>query len=99
MSCSVLCLNKSPNCCLKNDKLGLMARKTKSQRWFIPVRGSYLPNNWLGWLTYLPFTAYLAFALVFGWRDTNSTNQAILFIVPNWIAAAAVMTWIAKRTS
>jgi hypothetical protein len=76
-----------------------MARKTKTQKWFIPVRGSYLPNNWLGWFTYLPFTAYLVFALVFGWRDTSSTNQAILFIVPNWIAAAAVMTWLAKRTS
>jgi hypothetical protein len=76
-----------------------MAKKTKRNRWFIPVRGSYLPNNWLGWLTYLPFTAYLLFALIFGWQNTETTAQAILFILPNWVAAALIMTWIAKRTS
>jgi hypothetical protein len=76
-----------------------VAKKSKAQKWFTPVRGSYLPNNWLGWLTYLPFTAYLVFSLVFGWRDTNTTAQAVLFIVPNWIAATAIMTWLAKRTS
>lgn len=66
---------------------------------FIAVRGSYLPNNWLGWLTYLPFTAYLLFTLYFGWHDTDSYPRAVLFIVPNWVAATAVMTWIAKRAS
>ncbi|MBX4190537.1 hypothetical protein KW794_00425 [Candidatus Saccharibacteria bacterium] len=76
-----------------------MAKKSKRQKWFIPVRGSYLPNSWQGWLTYLPFTAYLFFALVIGWHHARDTGQAILFIVPNWVAAAAVMTWIAKRSS
>jgi hypothetical protein len=76
-----------------------MAKKSKKSKWFIPVRGSYLPNNWLGWLTYLPFTAYLLFSAYFGWQDTNTAAGAVLFIVPNWIAAAAVMTWLAKRTS
>jgi branched-subunit amino acid transport protein len=76
-----------------------MAKKSKKLKWFIPVRGSYLPNSWQGWLTYIPFTAYLFFALIYGCRDTSSTTQAILFIAPNWIAAAGVMTWIAKRTS
>lgn len=65
---------------------------------FVPVRDSYLPNNWLGWLTYLPFLAYLAFSLVYSWRN-NTWEQAVLLIVPNWVAAAAVMTWIARRTS
>jgi branched-subunit amino acid transport protein len=76
-----------------------MAKKSKKDKWFIPVRGSYLPNNFMGWLSYLPFTAYLIFALVIGWQHANDTGQAILFIVPNWIAAAIIMTWIAKRTS
>jgi hypothetical protein len=76
-----------------------MAKKSNKNRWFIPVRGSYLPNNWLGWLTYLPFTAYLVFSAYFGWRDTGSFHQAVLFILPNWVAATAVMTWVAKRTS
>jgi hypothetical protein len=76
-----------------------MPKKSKKQKWFIPVRGSYLPNSWQGWLTYIPYTAYLLFALVYGCRDTNSTSQAILFIVPNWVVATSVMTWLAKRTS
>ncbi|HSW37470.1 MAG TPA: hypothetical protein VLG37_03830 [Candidatus Saccharimonadales bacterium] len=76
-----------------------MIKKSKKDRWFIPVRGSYLPNNWLGWLTYLPFTAYLVFALVIGWHNANTTAEALLFIVPNWIAATVAMTWVAKRTS
>lgn len=76
-----------------------MSKKSKKPKWFIAIRGSYLPNSWEGWLTYLPFTAYLLFALVIGWKQAGNTGQAILFIVPNWIAAAAIMTWIAKRTS
>jgi branched-subunit amino acid transport protein len=76
-----------------------MPKKSKAQKWFIPVRGSYLPNNWKGWLSYIPFSAYLIFAVVFGWRDTETTAQAVLFIVPNWVAATAVMTWLARRTS
>jgi hypothetical protein len=76
-----------------------MPKKSKSQKWFIPVRGSYLPNNGLGWLTYLPFTAYLVFASIVGWRYSFNKYEAILFIVPNWVAAAVVMTWVAKRTS
>jgi hypothetical protein len=74
-----------------------MAKKSKKQKWFVPVRGSYLPNSWQGWLTYLPFTAYLLFTLYFGWMDADSAAKAVLFVVPNWIAAAVVMTWLAKR--
>jgi branched-subunit amino acid transport protein len=76
-----------------------MPKKSKAKKWFIPVRGSYLPNNWKGWLSYIPFSAYLIFAVVFGWRDTETTAQAVLFIVPNWVTATAAMTWLARRTS
>lgn len=75
-----------------------MAKKSKKPKWFIAVRGSYLPNSWQAWLLYLPFTAYLVFALVVGWQ-ADTASKAVLFIVPNWIAAAVAMTWIAKRTS
>lgn len=76
-----------------------MAKKSKRRKWFIPARGSYLPHSWQGWLTYIPFTAYLIYALVIGWQNTNTNAQAMLFIVPNWVAAVVVMTWIAQRTS
>ncbi len=73
--------------------------KVKKGAWFVAIRGSYLPVSWQGWLTYLPFTAYLVFAVVMGWQQSNTVSKAILFIVPNWVAAAAIMTWVAKRTS
>jgi branched-subunit amino acid transport protein len=76
-----------------------MAKKSKKDKWFVPVRGSYLPNNWKGWLTYLPFMAYLVFAVVFAMQATDNHTQAVLLIIPNWIAATIVMTWLAKRTS
>lgn len=73
--------------------------KRKNKKWFIAVRGSYLPNSWQGWLLYVPFTAYLIWAMVVGLRDTATYSIAVLFIVPNWIAATVVMTWIARRTA
>ncbi|HET6924902.1 MAG TPA: hypothetical protein VFH39_03680 [Candidatus Saccharimonadales bacterium] len=83
-----------------------MAKKQKHTRrakrknvWFIKVRGSYLPSSWQGWLTYIPFTAYLLWSLSVGWQGTHTLGMALLFIVPNWIAAAAVTTWVAKHTS
>jgi len=76
-----------------------MVKKSKSNKWFVPVRGSYLPNNWLGWLTYLPFTAFLIATGLVGWNYSENHKVAVLYIIPNWLAAAAVMTWVAKRTS
>jgi hypothetical protein len=76
-----------------------MAKKSKKDKWFVPVRGSYLPNNWWGWLSYIPFMAYLVLAAVLGWHYTANNYEAILYVVPNWVAAAVVMTWVAKRTS
>lgn len=73
--------------------------KPKKGAWFVPVRGSYLPASPEGWLTYVPFIAYIVFALIAGIQLTSSISMAVLFIVPNWIAAAAVMTWLASKKS
>lgn len=76
-----------------------MARKSRSQKWFVPVRGSYLPNNWKGWLTYIPFVAFLLISLKIDWNYNGSKSQGILVTAADWVAAVVVMTWIAKRTS
>jgi hypothetical protein len=73
--------------------------KKRNGAWFIPVRGSYLPASPAGWMTYVPFIAYLFFAAYAGFRVSADNMTAILIIVPNWVAATAVLTWIAKRTS
>ncbi len=65
----------------------------------MPVRGSYLPASWQGWLTYVPFTAYLAYSIIVAFAYTGNNLKAALWIVPNWTAAAVIMTWIAKQKS
>jgi len=73
--------------------------KHRKGAWFVQLRGSYIPISWQGWLTYIPFVVYLAYSLIVAFDYTGNTLKAILWIVPNWVAAAVVMTWIAKRTS
>ena len=73
--------------------------KARKGAWFVAVRGSYLPVSWQGWLTYIPFIAYLIFSMQVAKDVTESVAAAVLVIVPNWVAATIVMTWLAKRTS
>jgi hypothetical protein len=73
--------------------------KIRKGAWFVAIRGSYLPVSWQGWFTYLPFTAYLVYSLIVAFAYTGNNLKAVLWIVPNWVAAAVVMTWIAKQTS
>lgn len=76
-----------------------MAKKSKKDKWFTPVRGSYLPNNWKGWLTYIPFTAFLFFSGWYDWHHNDNHGMAVLIISADWVAGVVVMTWVAKRTS
>ena len=77
-----------------------MKKKTKkSNKWFIKVRGSYLPNSRAGWLTYIPFITYLIFVPVVAFQNSENQINAILLTIPNWIAAAIVMTYVATKKS
>lgn len=73
--------------------------KAKKDAWFVPVRWSYLPASWQGWLLYIPYLLYLiiTFALVFYKND--SFGSSLLGIIPYWVAGAVVMHWIATHKS
>jgi hypothetical protein len=73
--------------------------KARKGAWFVAVRGSYLPWSWQGWLTYIPYSAYLVYTVIVAVNYTGNWYKAVLWIVPNWVAALVVMTWLAKRTS
>ena len=74
--------------------------KTRKGAWFVKTRGSFLPSSWQGWLLYIPFIGYLIFSEAAGLYYTNNNPvETTLIVVPNWIAAVIVMTWLAKRTS
>lgn len=69
----------------------------KKSPWFKKVRGSYLPDSWQGWLTYVPFIIFLLSVLMAAIRNEHSASDAFYMIFPQWVAAAVVMTWVAKQ--
>lgn len=73
--------------------------KLKKGAWFVPVRGSYLPMTWQAWLLYIPYTVYIVASLVFVTEHAHSALEIVLNIVPYWVAALVLMTWIAKQKS
>jgi hypothetical protein len=73
--------------------------KHKKGAWFVKFRGSYIPVNTKGWLTYIPYVAYMVYTIIVAFAYTGNNFKAMLWIVPNFVAAAVIMTWIAKRTS
>ena len=74
-------------------------KKKQAKKWFIRVRGSYLPHSWEGWLSYIPFTAFLLTVLIAAIRTQHSVSDMFYMVFPQWVAAAVVMTWIAKQKS
>lgn len=73
--------------------------KLKKGAWFYRVRGSYLPGTWQGWLTYIPFVVYLIWPLMYVSNRDFGISASVFIVVPQWIAAAVVMTWIASYKS
>jgi hypothetical protein len=82
-----------------NKKSKTKSNKSKDKAWFISLRGSYLPNNAAGWLTYIPYITYLVLTVVIAIQETSSYGLAVLFIVPNLVAATVIMTFIASKKS
>ena len=73
-------------------------KHTKKQAWFKPIRGSYIPIHWKGWLTYIPYVAYLYLTYVLLVPNRPPLNT-ILFLIPYWVVGVIVMHWIAKSKS
>ncbi|GAC1391693.1 MAG: hypothetical protein NVSMB46_05150 [Candidatus Saccharimonadales bacterium] len=67
--------------------------------WFIVTRGSYLPCSLSGWLTYIPYTVYILGVLVYVFVHHEYIYRGLFIVVPNWVAAAAVMNYVASRKS
>jgi hypothetical protein len=74
-------------------------KKVKKQTWFVAVRGSYIPNSWQGWLTYVPFIIFLGVVMQSAVNASDSFSDVFYAIFPQWVAAAVVMTWLAKLKS
>lgn len=73
--------------------------KTNKKAWFVKTRGSYLPKTWQGGLLYLLYLVYLVWALVFVLKGDYEFWNGLFFIVPNWIAACVIFSWLASQKS
>lgn len=79
--------------------MGMAKKRTSSKKWFVKLRGSYIPCNWRGWLTYIPFVGFLVAVLAVAITTQDTLAQVFLVVFPQWIAAAVVMTWVASHKS
>ena len=73
--------------------------KVKSKKWFIKVRGSYLPNSWQGWLTYIPYSIYMLGVIAYVYNSNYNVWLSAFIVLPNWVVAVIVMTWLADKKS
>lgn len=80
----------------KTNKTNKQLRK--KHQWFKPLRGSYIPIHWMGWLTYVPYVLYLALTYLMFERN-RSILETVLFLVPYWVAGVIIMHWVARQKS
>jgi len=73
-------------------------KQSKQQAWFKPLRGSYIPITWMGWLMYVPYIGYLYLTYIL-LMSNRPVLDTILFLIPYWIAGVVVMHWFAKLKS
>jgi hypothetical protein len=71
----------------------------QNKKWFKKVRGSYLPSNLKGALTYIPYIAYIVGALVYAFNSDYAFWTKVFIVIPNWVAACIAMSWFASRKS
>jgi hypothetical protein len=89
------------------------AKVLKKRKWFIKVRGSYLPNSREGWLTYIPFIIGAIGVLYWAYADVSDAFTELgsgggwyyvsivsaVRVLPGFALLAFGMTQIAKRKS
>lgn len=69
------------------------------QKWFKKVRSSFIPISWQGWLCYVPYVAFLILSYLYVMYSFGYSLISLFIIIPNWVAAAVVMSWVASKRS
>lgn len=75
-----------------------MAKKKKTSL-FKKVRGSYLPNNLIGALSYIPFLALLIAFTIWQVSLKISLANTLFHLFVFYVAAGVLMTWFASNNS
>jgi hypothetical protein len=75
-----------------------MSKKTKSI-WFKKVRGSYLPINNYGVLSYIPFLGLAIYAIFWAVNSKEAIIQRFITLFSFYVALGVFMTWFASNRS
>lgn len=67
--------------------------------WYRPVRGSYLPASWQGWLLHALFLCYALGSALTAYRYAPPLVLSAFVTFALWVAGAVALTWVAAHTS
>lgn len=73
--------------------------KASKNKWYIAIRGSYLPVSWQGWLLHLAFVLYAVTSAVVIVQHNSSIPFIAIQILAQLVAATVILTWVAQRKS
>ena len=74
-------------------------KKIKKGAWFYPLRGSYLPCAWQGWLVEIAIlVAFLLGLYAFNEQELSMPIVAVI-MVPYTLSLGIIATWVAKQKS
>lgn len=80
-----------------------------SQKWFVRIRGSYLPVTWQGYVSYVPYVWLIVLKMQdlqdfiescadTGCRATSVSHQTISTVL-YFVGLVAIMNWFARKHS
>jgi|GEM_PF-726589 hypothetical protein len=75
-----------------------MSKKSKTI-WYKKVRGSYLPSNIYGILSYVPFLGLGIYAIFWASSSTEAIIQRFITLFSFYVALGVFMTWFASNRS
>jgi hypothetical protein len=74
-------------------------KKRISNKWFVRMRGSYLPCSWQAWACYLVAVLYLSIAFAYIDDVTDNVGWIIFHGLKELIVVGIILTWIAQQRS
>lgn len=70
-----------------------------SQRWFKPVRKSYLPSSWQGLIIYFLYLGYMIILPVMWYQKGHSFWILMTQIIPLMLGTTFLAQYVASRNS
>jgi hypothetical protein len=74
-------------------------KKHKRQAWFVPVRKSYLPASWQGFVIYFLYVAYIVTVPIVWYGEGHLLWNLLTEVIPLDLAGVLLAQYIAANNS